>query len=255
MNGGDTIIELVGLSKAFGDKTIFDELGLSIRRGETLTILGASGSGKSVLLKTIIGLIEPDRGSVFVDGEDIVALSEAERAPLRRRVSMLFQGGALFDSLSVADNVAYPLRHQGRFSQAEVAARVAESLAVVGLPETEAMMPAELSGGMKKRVALARAIAAEPDVVLYDEPTTGLDPITTRRIDDLIRSVQERLGITSIVVTHDLASAFLISDRIAMLDAGRIRSIDGVDAFRRSRDPVIRAFVDAMRPAAATEGP
>ncbi|HEX8953502.1 MAG TPA: ATP-binding cassette domain-containing protein, partial [Polyangia bacterium] len=125
----------------------------------------------------------------------------------------------------------------------------------VGLPGIEAMMPAELSGGMKKRVALARAVAAEPAVVLYDEPTTGLDPISTRRIDDLIRSVQERLGITSVVVTHDLASAFLVSDRIAMLDGGRIRSIDGVDAFRRSRDPVIRAFVDAMRPPAATEGP
>jgi len=249
------IIELRDLAKAFGAKAVFDGLSLSIRRGETLTILGASGSGKSVLLKTIIGLVEPDRGSVFVDGQDLVPLTEAERVPVRRRVSMLFQGGALFDSLSVADNVAYPLRHQRRWSAGEVAARVAESLAVVGLPETGAMMPAELSGGMKKRVALARAIAAEPDVVLYDEPTTGLDPISTRRIDDLIRSVQERLGITSVVVTHDLASAFLVSDRIAMLDAGRIRSIEDVAAFRRSSDPVIRAFVDAMRPPAATEGP
>ncbi len=252
----ETIIELRGLGKSFGDKSVFADLDLAIRRGETLTILGASGSGKSVLLKTIIGLVEPDRGSVLVDGQDIVPLSEAERVPMRRRVSMLFQGGALFDSLSVADNVAYPLHHQrGRLSPGEIAARVAESLAVVGLPATGDMMPAELSGGMKKRVALARAIAAEPAVVLYDEPTTGLDPITTRRIDDLIRSVQERLGITSVVVTHDLASAFLVSDRIAMLDGGRIRSIDGVDEFRRSDDPVIRAFVDAMRPAAATEGP
>ncbi len=249
------IIEVRGLCKAFGDKPLFDELSLTVRRGETVTILGASGSGKSVLLKTIIGLVEPDRGSVLVDGVDIVPLDEIERVPLRRRVSMLFQGGALFDSLSVADNVAYPLRHQRQLPADEVAARVAESLSVVGLPGIEAMTPAELSGGMKKRVALARAIAAEPAVVLYDEPTTGLDPITTRRIDDLIRSVQERLGITSVVVTHDLASAFLVSDRIAMLDGGRIRSIDGVDAFRRSDDPVIRAFVDAMRPAAATEGP
>jgi phospholipid/cholesterol/gamma-HCH transport system ATP-binding protein len=246
VTGGEPIVEVRGLCKAFGEHVLFDELALSIRRGETLTILGASGSGKSVLLKTLIGLIEADRGSILVDGQDIVPLSEVERVPLRRRVSMLFQGGALFDSLSVADNVAYPLRHQRRLSAAEVAARVAESLAVVALPGTEAMMPSELSGGMKKRVALARAIAAEPDIVLYDEPTTGLDPITTRRIDDLIRSVQERLGITSVVVTHDLASAFLVSDRIAMLDGGRIRSIDEVDAFRRSGDPVIRAFVDAM---------
>jgi phospholipid/cholesterol/gamma-HCH transport system ATP-binding protein len=155
----------------------------------------------------------------------------------------------------VADNVAYPLRHQRRFTPADVAARVAESLAVVGLPDTGPMMPSELSGGMKKRVALARAIAGEPDIVLYDEPTTGLDPITTRRIDDLIRSVQQRLGITSVVVTHDLPSAFLVSDRIAMLEGGRIRSIGEVDAFRRSEDPTIRAFRDAMRLPAAKEVP
>ena len=253
--GASPIIEVRGLAKAFGGKVVFDGLSLSIRRGETVTILGASGSGKSVLLKTLIGLVEPDRGSILVDGQDIVPLSEAERAPVRRRVSMLFQGGALFDSLSVAANVAYPLQHQRRWSAGEAAARVAECLAVVGLPDTGDMMPAELSGGMKKRVALARAIAAEPDVILYDEPTTGLDPITTRRIDDLIRSVQERLGITSLVVTHDLASAFLVSDRIAMLDGGRIRALEGVDAFRGSRDPVIRAFVDAMRPPATREAP
>ncbi len=240
------IIEVRGLCKAFGKRVLFDELALSVRRGETVTILGASGSGKSVLLKTIIGLVEADHGAVLVDGQDIVPLTEAARLPLRRRVSMLFQGGALFDSLSVADNVAYPLVRQHRLEPGEVAARVAESLAVVDLADTGAMMPAELSGGMKKRVALARAISAEPEVVLYDEPTTGLDPITTRRIDDLIRSVQHRLGITSIVVTHDLPSAFLVSDRVAMLAGGRIQTIEEVAAFRRSRDPEIRAFVDAM---------
>jgi len=255
MTSADAIVEVRGLCKAFGPRTLFDELSLSIRRGETLTILGGSGSGKSVLLKTIIGLVEADRGSIVIDGQDLVPLSEGERVPLRRRVSMLFQGGALFDSLSVADNVAYPLRQQRRLAAGELAARVAESLAVVGLPDTEAMMPSELSGGMKKRVALARAIAAEPEIVLYDEPTTGLDPITTRRIDDLIRSVQERLGITSVVVTHDLPSAFLVSDRIAMLEGGRIRSIGEVDAFRRSEDPTIRAFLDAMRPPARREVP
>jgi phospholipid/cholesterol/gamma-HCH transport system ATP-binding protein len=244
----DAIIELRGVCKAFGDKRVFADLSVSVRRGETLTIIGASGSGKSVLLKTMIGLVEVDRGQVIIDGVDLVPLGDVERAPLRRRVSMLFQGGALFDSRTVGENVAYPLALRRRFSAGEIATRVAESLAVVGLPDTQDMMPSELSGGMKKRVALARAIAGEPDVVLYDEPTTGLDPITTRRIDDLIRSVQRRLGLTSIVVTHDLESAFLVSDRIAMLHDGRIRAIDDVNALRRSRDPVIRAFVDAMRP-------
>jgi len=240
------IIDVRGLCKSFGARPLFQDLSLSIRRGETVTIVGASGSGKSVLLKTLIGLVEPDDGSVVIDGQNLTALPEEERLLLRRRVSMLFQGGALFDSSSVADNVAYPLRQQHRFSPAEIAARVAEALAVVGLPDVAAMMPVELSGGMKKRVALARAIAGEPDVVLYDEPTTGLAPISTRRIDDLIRSVQRRLGITSVVVTHDLPSAFLISDRVAMLADGRIRTIDDVEPFRHSRDPMIRAFVDAM---------
>jgi phospholipid/cholesterol/gamma-HCH transport system ATP-binding protein len=242
----DFIVDVRGLHKSFGARPLFADLSLAIRRGETVTILGASGSGKSVLLKTIIGLVDPDRGQVLIDGRDLVPLDEDARIPLRRRVSMLFQGGALFDSLSVAKNVAYPLALQRRFTVAEIAERVAEALAVVGLPDAGPMMPAELSGGMKKRVALARAISAEPEVVLYDEPTTGLDPISTRRIDDLIRSVQRRLGITSIVVTHDLPSAFLVSDRVAMLAGGRIHSIEDVAAFRRSRDPEIRAFVDAM---------
>jgi phospholipid/cholesterol/gamma-HCH transport system ATP-binding protein len=242
----DAIIELRRLGKRFGDRQLFADLSLSLRRGETLTILGASGSGKSVLLKTIIGLVEVDSGAVLIDGEDLVPLTEAARAPFRRRVSMLFQGGALFDSLTVADNVAFPLRRQGRAGEAEVAGRVAESLALVDLPATGPMMPAELSGGMKKRVALARAIVTDPEVILYDEPTTGLDPVNTRRIDDLIRSVQRRLGVTSIVVTHDLPSAFLVSDRMAMLAGGRIAVVDDVEPFRRSRDLEIRSFLDAM---------
>jgi phospholipid/cholesterol/gamma-HCH transport system ATP-binding protein len=240
------LIELRRLDKSFGRRALFADLSLSVTRGETMTILGASGSGKSVLLKTIIGLVDVDAGAVLIDGEDIVSISEEARAPFRRRVSMLFQGGALFDSLTVADNVAFPLRRQRHGHEVEIAARVADALALVGLPDTGAMMPAELSGGMKKRVALARAIVTEPEVILYDEPTTGLDPVNTRRIDDLIRSVQLRLGVTSIVVTHDLPSAFLVSDRMAMLAGGRIIAVEAVEQFRDSRAPEIRSFLDAM---------
>lgn len=242
----DGIIEVRSVGKAFGRKVVFDDLSLSVRRGETLTILGQSGSGKSVLLKMLIGLVDADRGAILVDGLNVVSLSDEQLLPVRQRVSMLFQGGALFDSLTVAANVAYPLRRRRLLSARELADRVAHALEVVGLPGINEMMPAELSGGMKKRVALARAIVAEPDVVLYDEPTTGLDPISTRRIDDLIRSVQARLHATSIVVTHDLASAFLISDRIAMLAGGRVVAVEPTAVFRRSANPAIRAFVDAM---------
>jgi phospholipid/cholesterol/gamma-HCH transport system ATP-binding protein len=241
------IIEVRGLCKSFGKRTLFDGLDLSVRRGETLTILGSSGSGKSVLLKTMIGLVEPDHGEVRIDGTDIVPLSEAGRVGVRRRVAMLFQGGALFDSLTVAENVAYPMRIQGRHPE-EIPPLVRAALEMVGLPEVGEQLPAELSGGMKKRVALARAIAGQPEVVLYDEPTTGLDPINTRRIDDLIRSIQERLGVTSVVVTHDIASAFMVSDRMAMLGDGRILAVDDVDRFRRSELPAIRDFVTAMAP-------
>jgi phospholipid/cholesterol/gamma-HCH transport system ATP-binding protein len=242
----DAIIEVRGLRKSFGARLLFDELALSVERAETLTIVGASGSGKSVLLKTLIGLCEPDAGQILIDGQDIVPLSDDERAPMRQRVSMLFQGGALFDSLSVGENVAYPIRRQRRGGNGELAARVGDALELVGLPGIEAMMPAELSGGMKKRVALARAIAAEPAVVLYDEPTTGLDPINARRINDLIRSIQTRLRMTSVVVTHDLASAYMVSDRIAMLADRRILAVDRTDEFRHSSVPAIHAFVTAM---------
>jgi phospholipid/cholesterol/gamma-HCH transport system ATP-binding protein len=226
------IIEVRGLCKAFGDKPLFRALALEVYRGETLTILGESGCGKSVLLKMLMGLLAFDSGEIVIDH--------------RARMSMLFQGGALFDSLTVAENVAYPMRRQPHIAPGEIPRRVADALAVVGLPGIEEMMPAELSGGMKKRVALARAIAPEPEIVLYDEPTTGLDPLSTRRIDDLIRSVQQRMGLTSIVVTHDLPSAFLVSDRIALLAGGHIHAIDGKEQFRRSSDPAVHAFLSAM---------
>jgi phospholipid/cholesterol/gamma-HCH transport system ATP-binding protein len=246
VTAGEPVIEVRGLCKAFDGREVFDGLDLTVFRGETLTILGGSGSGKSVLLKLIIGLLEADRGEIRVFGQDLVALSEDERLPLRARIAMLFQGGALFDSLSVADNLAYPLRRQPRFSPEAIPARIAEVLELVGLPGIGDMLPAALSGGMRKRVALARAIAPQPEVVLYDEPTTGLDPLSTRRIDDLIRSINLRMGITSIVVTHDLPSAFLISDRIAFLADGRIHAVEDRRHFMQSPDPAIRSFLEAM---------
>ncbi len=245
------IAELTSVRKSFGAQVIYDDLSLAIERGETLTVLGASGSGKSVMLKMLIGLVRPDSGSIRVVGQEIATLPEAALLPLRRRVSMLFQGAALFDSLSVGENVAYPLRVQGHIDEARIAARVAEQLRLVGLPGLERARPADLSGGMKKRVALARAIAGEPELVLFDEPTTGLDPINTRRILELIRSIQRRLSITSVIVTHDLPSAYLISDRIAMLSGGRILAARPTEEFRRSPEPAIREFVAAMEPGGA----
>jgi len=242
------IIEVRDLAKSFGDKKIFDGVNLTVERGETLCILGGSGTGKSVLLKSLVGLIEVDRGQVLIEGQDLVPLDEEQRAPLRQRVAMVFQGGALFDSLTVGSNVAYGMVRRGKFPVAELADRVAHALELVGLPGNEKMMPADLSGGMRKRVALARAIAAEPDVLLYDEPTTGLDPINTRRINDLMRSVQERLKMTSILVTHDLPSAFMVSDRIAMLAEHHILVVETPDNFRRSKLETVRNFISAMTP-------
>ncbi len=244
---GEPILSLRSVSKAFGDKRIFDRLSLDVQRGETLTILGGSGTGKSVLLKLIMGLVRADAGVVEFAGQDLVPLSEDALMPIRRRISMLFQGGALFDSLTVGENVAYPLeRLHGRYSPKEIAERVADRLALVDLGGTEKLRPAELSGGMKKRVALARAIAGDPEIVLYDEPTTGLDPINTRRIDELIRSIQARLAVTSIVVTHDLPSAYFVSDRMAMLVDRAILAVLPTAEFRQCALPAIRDFVTAM---------
>lgn len=234
------------IRKAFGKSEVFADLSLDVIAGETLTILGASGSGKSVMLKLLIGLLKPDAGSIQFAGRELVPLSEDELLPVRRRISMLFQGGALFDSLSVGENVAYSLREHLTLSEEEIAHRVAEKLTLVGLPGIEGMRPSDLSGGMKKRVALARAIAADPEVILYDEPTTGLDPINTRRINELILSLKDRLHVTSLVVTHDLPSAYMISDRIAMLSERRIVAVLPQREFRASAVPAIREFVSAM---------
>ena len=236
------LLELRGVSKSFERKRVLDKLDLAIGQGETVAILGPSGSGKSVLLRLVMGLTRPDGGRILFAGQDIASLSEEALQPLRARMAMLFQGGALFDSLTVAENVAYPLRVQGTLAEAAIAARVADRLAMVGLPDTGGMMPADLSGGMKKRVALARAIACKPELILYDEPTTGLDPMSARRINGLIRSIQRQLRVTSIVVTHDVPSALQVADRIAILGDGRIETLIASDAFSSSSLPAVRAF-------------
>jgi phospholipid/cholesterol/gamma-HCH transport system ATP-binding protein len=235
-----------GVGKAFGSNVIYQGLELSIRRNEIITILGGSGSGKSVMLKMLLGFVAPDSGKVYVDDEDISTMRESELTATRRKLGMLFQSGALFDSLSVFDNVAYGLVQHGEKDRSAVAQRVAKVLDMVGLPGIEEQMPADLSGGMKKRVALARAVADTPDILLYDEPTTGLDPLNVRRINELILQLRAELHVTSVVVTHDLTSAFMVSDRLAMLAQGHIVAVDERTAFRRSSVPAVREFLSAM---------
>jgi len=242
----ESVIRFDRIHKAFGRQVVFRGLSLEIRRGEILALIGGSGCGKSVLLKMILGLLRVDEGGVFVDGEDIARYRERELLPIRRKVGMVFQNGALFDSLSVFENIAYPLRERGQKSGSELDARVAEVLEMVGLPGIERKMPAELSGGMRKRVSLARAVAEVPQVVLYDEPTTGLDPVNVRRISELIVDLRDRLDTTSVVVTHDLASAYMVSDRMAMIADGHVIAVDATSRFRRSDNPTVREFLSAM---------
>jgi phospholipid/cholesterol/gamma-HCH transport system ATP-binding protein len=243
----DVVIELSGVHKAFGRQPVLRGVDLAIREGETTTILGGSGSGKSVCLKHMIGLLRPDRGRVTVLGTDITDLPEHALTKTRTAVSMIFQSAALFDSLSVFENVAYPLREHMRWPEERIAQRVAESLKAVGLPGSEKKMPAELSGGMRKRVGVARGVALEPRVILYDEPTTGLDPANQRRIGDLIRELQRDLHVTSVIVTHELELCFAVSDRVALLKDGRIAAQGAADEMRESDHPDVRAFLDGVR--------
>ncbi|HEX6272308.1 MAG TPA: ATP-binding cassette domain-containing protein [Polyangiaceae bacterium] len=244
------LIRFEKVRKAFGQKIIYTALNLDVRRGEVLTICGGSGVGKSVMLKMLIGLLKADYGSIQFDGREVTKLGERDLSDVRRRIAMLFQGAALFDSLSVGENVAYGLEEHCRdtLTKAERIERVAWALGLVGLPGIEEMAPSDLSGGMRKRVGLARAIAVRPEVLLYDEPTTGLDPINTARVNHLITGLQETLNITSIVVTHDMKSAFTISDRIAMVHSGRIISIGSVEEFQSSDDQRVRDFVEGRAP-------
>ena len=238
------MIRLRGVKKRLGGKRVLDGLDLDIERGETIVVLGPSGTGKSVLLKHIIGLMIPDEGSIEVDGVEIVGLGEKALDEVRKNFGMLFQGAALFDSMSVGENVGLALREHRRLPVAQIPVRVAECLAAVGLKGAEDLRTASLSGGMRKRVGLARAIAMTPDFILYDEPTTGLDPITADVIDQLVRSLQEKMGVTSVVVTHDLHSAYKVGDRLAMLYGGRVGFIGTPDEGRATRDPLVRQFIE-----------
>lgn len=242
----EEVIRFDDVSKAFGSNVIYEHLDLSIQKGEVITILGGSGTGKSVMLKMMLGLIPWDEGRVTVLGQDITGFDDAQLLPVRRNIGMVFQNAALFDSLTVFENLAYPLIERGLRDEAELKRRVQEALAMVDLPGTDDMLPADLSGGMRKRVGVARAVVQSPEILLYDEPTTGLDPINVRRIDELILSLRKKFGLTSIVVTHDLPTAYLVSDRLAMLAQRRIVEIAPAAQFRRSRVPEVRAFLDAM---------
>ncbi len=241
----EPLIRYSHVHKAFGPKVVCQDLCLDVMRGETLTIVGGSGVGKSVMLKLLIGLLKADAGSIVFDGEEVTKMSERRLSRVRQRIAMLFQSGALFDSMSVGENVAYGLRehYHDQMSDLAVHERVAWALQAVDLPGIEAMRPADLSGGMRKRVGLARAIALRPEVVLFDEPTTGLDPINTARVGHLITGLKERMNITSVVVTHDMKSAFSISDRVAMVHAGRIIASGTVEEFRSLADPRVSDFV------------
>jgi phospholipid/cholesterol/gamma-HCH transport system ATP-binding protein len=238
------VIRIRGLAKRLAGQQVLDGIDLDVASGETVVVIGRSGSGKSVLLKHVVGLMTPDAGSIQVDGDEIVGMKEAGLNEVRKRFGMLFQGAALFDSLTVGENVGLALRQHRRLPEAEIRQRVAERLEWVGLDGVESMKPASLSGGMRKRVGLARAIAMDPRFILYDEPTTGLDPIMADVIDQLIRAMQRRLGVTSIVVTHDLQSAFKVGDRFAMLHGGRIVFQGTVDETRATANPLVRQFIE-----------
>lgn len=239
----EALYQIRGLTKRYGTRTVLDNLNFDIVRGECLVILGRSGTGKSVTLRQLNGLEKPEAGSVVFDGTELTGLEERELFPIRRRIAMLFQGGALFDSMNVFDNVAFPLREHTEKSAAEIAEIVRHKLALVRLKDVEPKMPSDLSGGMKKRVALARSLALDPEVMLFDEPTTGLDPITSATIGKLINSIQKDLGVTSVVVTHDIPLARRVGDRIALLADGSFCFLGDWREAESSNDPRLQDFL------------
>jgi phospholipid/cholesterol/gamma-HCH transport system ATP-binding protein len=240
------MIEVRGLNKSFGAQSILEDVSFQIDPGESVVIIGRSGGGKSVLLKHVVGLLQPDSGSVLIDGENIVGMNERTLLRVRRKFGMVFQGAALFDSMTVAENVAFGLRRHENLTEVEIAKRVAQTLELVDLPGTERKNPAELSGGMRKRVGLARAIIYEPQIVLYDEPTTGLDPIVSDSIDKLIMRVRDRLKVTSIVVTHDMRSARRVGNHVMMLHDRKIYANCTPESLFASSDPIVRQFIDGV---------
>lgn len=240
----DALIQFKDVQKSFGTQQVLRGLNLSIPRGKITVIIGRSGGGKSVILKHMIGLLKPDAGEVEVDGTNLSSLDSLALRNIRTQFGMLFQNAALFDSLNVYDNVAFPLVEHSDLSSAQIGKKVKELLTLVGLPDIGYKMPSELSGGMRKRVGLARAIALEPQIILYDEPTTGLDPIMTDAIDNLILSMQKELGITSVVISHDIAATYHVADQIAMLHEGQIILSGPPEVFRKSDNPLVRQFLE-----------
>jgi phospholipid/cholesterol/gamma-HCH transport system ATP-binding protein len=237
------MIRIVGVHKSFGEKKVLEGVDLDIAKGETMVILGQSGSGKTVLLKLLVGILKPDQGKIFVDGIEMTALGPDGIQKAMRRFGMLFQGGALFDSMTVAENVAFGLERHSDLAPDRIRDRVRESLELVGLRGVEHLMPHELSGGMKKRVGLARAIAYRPEIILYDEPSTGIDPIRADAINELILLLQKEICVTSVVITHDIVSSYKVADRIALLYKGRIVETGTPDEIRDSENPIVQQFI------------
>ncbi len=238
------MIELKDVHKAFGPKKVLEGFSLVVPEGQTMVIIGFSGTGKSVAIKHIVGLLEPDAGEVWVDGQRVDQLSRKDLYTLRRKIGYVFQFAALFDSMTVGENVAMGLRKQGELTEKEIMVRVDEALDLVDLPEVNNRMPSELSGGMRKRVGIARAIALQPKYILYDEPTTGLDPVTSATIDALMVRMREQLHVTGIVITHDMRSAYTVGTRIAMLYEGTVRAVGTIDEIQHSTDPIVRQFIE-----------
>jgi phospholipid/cholesterol/gamma-HCH transport system ATP-binding protein len=238
------VIQLIDVHKSFGSKRVLNGFTLEVREGETMVIIGYSGTGKSVAIKHMVGLLEPDSGRVMVDGLEVPLLPRRELYKLRARIGYVFQFAALFDSLSIGENVAMGLRRQGELNEREILDRVEEALHLVDLPGVENKFPAELSGGMRKRAGIARSIALRPKYILYDEPTTGLDPVTSAVIDALMVRMRDKLGVTGIVITHDMRSAYTVGTRMAMLYEGRVRQVGSVDEIRHSADPIVKQFIE-----------